>query len=324
MKATMKRDSRLKYTCLVGALVFIAWVPSAPADTIRLRENVEVETDTVLLGHLAELDGENVGKLASLGIGSAPEPGRTKTIPREWIMARIRESVENFEDLTFDGAKRVTVRRSCQTIEVARIAESARQFVLERMPWDPQHTDITVQVPPDSIVAPTGPVDIQWRTSANARFLGSVPLQGVLLVNAKPLKNVTARLTIEPYEEVLTAARDLPRGKPLDPEDLAVQRASVLQASTRALVNGTEVLGMVTRRAIPAGAFLTNQDVELPKVVKRNQQVPIELFDGAVHLRAEAKALQDGRIGDTIAVAAEFSLQPVLGRIRADGVVEIQ
>ena len=76
-------------------------------------------------------------------------------------------------------------------------------------------------------------------------------------------------------------------------------------------------------RTLFPGDPLTTRNTQMPKVVRRNQFVPVELKAGTLQVRSQARALGDAAVGDTVRCVNEGTKEEFQGVVRGDGVVVV-
>lgn len=113
------------------------------------------------------------------------------------------------------------------------------------------------------------------------------------------------------------AARTLRAGVVLTEADLRAEGGGA-GARIDALV------GLETRRAIYAGRPVRAGDLGPPTLVRRNAVVTVLYRDGALDIRADARALESGGVGEAIRVINLASRQMVRATVVGEGMVEVQ
>jgi len=83
------------------------------------------------------------------------------------------------------------------------------------------------------------------------------------------------------------------------------------------------VIGLQTRRALPAGRILGPADVMRPVAIRRGDQVAIEVQTAAVTIRMRGEALADGGVGQRISVRNVSSGKRLEAIVRSEGTVEV-
>jgi len=120
-------------------------------------------------------------------------------------------------------------------------------------------------------------------------------------------------------EPAVIATRPIPSRTVLTAADVAL-RPSPFGGG---LADPAEAIGMETRVALYAGRPIRAEDIGPPALVERNALVLLRYERGALVITAEGRALDRGALGDRIRVTNLSSRQTVVGRIAADGAVEV-
>lgn len=84
-----------------------------------------------------------------------------------------------------------------------------------------------------------------------------------------------------------------------------------------------QLVGMQLRRVTEEGVVLHARDVMEPRLVSRGGLVTIKIETPALLVTAQGKALQDGKLGDTVRVINTQSSRTVEGVVESDGSVRI-
>jgi len=113
-------------------------------------------------------------------------------------------------------------------------------------------------------------------------------------------------------------------GQILKTGDLRLMEENGFPKRLPALANLEAAIGLVARRAIPAGSVLTAAMLEPPNDVERGQTVLVEVHSGAATVKVEAKAESAGRRGDTVAMRNASSGSLFHGQIEGKGRVIVK
>lgn len=310
-------------TAVAAALMLIPVLAGA-ADTLVLKEEAYVKGPTVLLGEVAEIEGENAAALANIEVGAAASPGDTKQLNAALVEVRLRNAGIDPKGVEIKGARSVRATTSSLELSKEMIAESLRAYIAQSMPWPLEDTDIEVPLPLQDMVVPEGKVELTWRPSPEYRFLGAGAFRGSVVVDGHPERSLLCKASINAYGTVLTAAGDIPRGRIICAADLATRKESLLTAPAAALLDRESAVGMVARRTIFTGQIITSRDIEARTLIKRNQLVRVEMQSGDLHIQTRAKTLMDGRAGDVVVCVNLNSQEQFQGVVRADGVVMVK
>jgi len=136
--------------------------------------------------------------------------------------------------------------------------------------------------------------------------------------------SVWARVRLTVLESRLVSLVDLTPGHILEASDLQVQETAAFPNRLAPLATIEAAVGLVARRAIPAGSILTATMLETPNDVERGQTVIVEVHSGGALIKLEAKAESAGRRGDTVTVRNVTSGTLFRAQIEAKGRVTVK
>ncbi|MBI2423464.1 MAG: flagellar basal body P-ring formation protein FlgA [Candidatus Hydrogenedentes bacterium] len=312
--------SRAFAMLLLGLLA----MPLGAEDRVVLKEVVAVKGPLLRLGDLATIESPDALALAEVEVGAAAVPGSYKNVNLSLVEASLRNAGIEGREFKFEGAAQV--RAETLSLELSRemITASLRSFIEQEMPWDASEAEVEIPMVLQNVVVPDGVHDIRWKANPQYEYLGTGSFQGVIVVDGVEQKHLMARATIEAYGNVLVAATDIPRGRPISAGDLEMKKHPLSNAPANAFTDMKDAIGLVAKKTIFPGQVLTERNVEARLVVKRNQIVPVEMRVGGVNIQTSAKALMDGRANDVIVCANPSSKEEFQGLVRDDGTVVVQ
>jgi flagellar basal body P-ring formation protein FlgA len=117
--------------------------------------------------------------------------------------------------------------------------------------------------------------------------------------------------------DVLTWARNITAGEIVQPEDLVWGKAALAPAGAAA--DPDAMVGLVARRALRAGATVTERDVSALQAVKANEIVTLTFDSEGISLALQAKALTGGAVGEVINVQNVTSKKTVQAVVTGPG-----
>lgn len=130
-------------------------------------------------------------------------------------------------------------------------------------------------------------------------------------------------VSVTRYAAVVVAARALPRGTTLGPEDLAVERRRLARGRAGHASDPATLTGRVTTRAIPAGELVRPSAVRAARLVRRGERVVLAAGGDTVRIRMGGRALEDGAAGERISVRNLSSDRVVEGVVAEAGLVVV-
>ncbi len=122
---------------------------------------------------------------------------------------------------------------------------------------------------------------------------------------------------------IVSTIRSLARGSTLSSDDLRLKTIR-MNPSEKPFINQLEsAVGKELSRSLSAGTNLTQSMVRLPKVVSRGDNITMIVSIGSLEVRSSGKALQDGIVGQRIALQNVKSRRRVEGWVQMDGSVRV-
>lgn len=305
------------------AISAIAWAEES--GSIKIKEQVLVKGPKVYLSDLVEVkEPELMERLATIEVSGAALPGSSKQLTASLVEARLDHAGVDLGELDPNRPSQITATTMSIEVSPEALAASLREHIELEMPWDPEVTEIDVPLPRQNLMAPEGDMTIEWRASPQYRYVGPTNFRGNVLIDGSLYRTVVLRAVVETYQEIVVAATDIPRGRPVSASQLAMQTIALSLAPDGAVTDMSEVEGLVARKTLFPGQPVTTRVVELRRLIKRNQMVPVELSASAIKIQHQAKAMMDGKEGDVIVCANPVTKEEFQGVVRADGVVEVR
>lgn len=114
----------------------------------------------------------------------------------------------------------------------------------------------------------------------------------------------------------VTASRTLPAGTVIGASDLYV-------APEDDPAEADAMIGLQTRMTVYAGRAINPAHLRPPRLVARNQMVPLIFSTGALRIETEGRALAEGAAGDTIPVMNLSSRRTISAVVEPNGTLRI-
>ncbi len=314
---------RMNSMCLAAATLLLP-VLAATADSIQFKDNVYVKGPKVLLGDVADIDGENAEALASVELAPAATPGNTTRVDAALVSARLKNAGVNMEEVTMAGPRRMSATTLHLDITDGMVTQALRDYIEAEMPWDPANATVDVYSSGQAFVVPDGEVEFRWRPSSQYAYLGPGQFRGDVLVDGNVVRTLQAKATVQAMGDVAVAASDIERGQVIGRRNVTIDKRELSAVEKGAILNPSEIEGHIASTSIKAGEIITLRMAAPPVLVRRNQLVLVETTAGALTVRSRAKAMADGSAGDYISCANAGSREQFVGMVRRDGVVVVE
>jgi flagellar basal body P-ring formation protein FlgA len=129
--------------------------------------------------------------------------------------------------------------------------------------------------------------------------------------------------TAEVQVDVPVPVRRVAPGEILSEADLTTVPMPAHRLSAGTVASVAELVGLASRRQLAPGRLIQASSVGAPIVVERNRPVTLVYELGGLFLSAEARALQDGGVGDTVKVMNPSSNSVVSGLVTGPQTVAV-
>lgn len=299
---------------LVAAALPLAGA-SAWADAV-LRPSVVVDSDTIKLGDLFD----NAGDKADTVVARAPAPGRRAVVDADWLRrVAINAGVRWVPDNPFVEA---VIERAGATVGAGRIQDAVvAALVAQGVPKDSMvelnsgSSGVVVPLGSDQTVGVEGLYfdDMAQRFTATVVIPADSPTATRMQVNGRVFATI----------EVPVPARPIEHGELLAVRDLTFLKVRKDQLRADAVTDVDQVIGEAARQTLRAGDPISVNDLERPLAVTRGALIEVVLKTPDMLLTTQAKALDDGAIGDVVRVLNTRSNITVQGTVDGPGEVTV-
>ena len=274
----------------------LALAAGARAEAPTLNDSVVVEGNYIHLGDLFRHAGERADAI----VAYAPAPGKVAMFDVNWLYRVAQAYGLGWRPFTLQD--RATVRRSSQVICSGDIARQVREALNERG-VDPElqvalsNPGLRLFVAADR--ATTVAIEDLAYDAVTRRFSAIV---------AAPADDPAAqriRVTGRTFAttEVPVPRRRIVADKVITEGDLEWISMRSDRVPREAVMEATDLVGMVPRRSLRAGQPVRPADVGRPILVTKGTVVTMVVRAPMMTLTAKGRALDDGSEGDTVRIA---------------------
>lgn len=319
----MKRLNRNTITMIALTLLLglLADVASAAPASIRLKDSARVSGRKVLLRDVARIDHVEPAieeQLGGIELGTSPNPGFSRYIPRQTIESRIRALGLTSDDMTLSGAEGVTVQVKSVRIRGEELLHLGKEFLDgELAGLGGEYTIETVRNHA-GVLVPVGngmtAFDVKWHHTPRSTGIVSLDIQ--VMVDGDLYSTVPVQFKIRRFDYVLVAMEEINRSEPFTKSNTSVERVEITQVKGNIARSVKEMALYLSKQRIEPGTVIRQEAGYLPDIVQRGQAVSVTVKKGALSIRSRGTARQSGAFGETIEV-----LNPDSGNIFKSTVV---
>jgi flagella basal body P-ring formation protein FlgA len=296
----------------VGAMTFSVLIaPGANGLVISLREEASVRSATILLKDVADVRGpdlDTIEKLSQISLGPSPEFGSVKTLSRHQIGQFIQAAAGPVRSEEFSGAAAVQVRVKGGAINAEEVEALLKAYIRKASSWNESEIEISsirnlngIELPPDGAELRLSPID----ASMGYKSI----LAPVEIVRAgKTLRRFWITAEIDIHAEILVAAQKITPGKIVQPGDVVKKNIPIADLHMAYARNPEEVVGKAASRIFSPGDPIPCQFFANPSLIKSGETVQLRLERKGIVLTSQARAEQDGKLGQVIRIRSlDFS-----------------
>jgi flagella basal body P-ring formation protein FlgA len=168
--------------------------------------------------------------------------------------------------------------------------------------------------------------DVELRLAPGATFSGRKKIVAPfdIVQSGKTIQSLWITAEVSIRASILTAARKISVNKSVTPEDIVQTAAEIPDIRMDYARRPEDLIGKVARRGFAPGVPLTLESFADPFLVRHGEMVQLRLQRNGIILTSQAKAQQDGKLGQIITVRnLEFST-PLKAQVTGRGAVQIQ
>jgi len=286
--------------------------------TMTLPEQVEVDSAEVVLGHLAVLTGADaalIRQLQDIALGRAPSPGNSRTISRNYIALRLRQSGVDPDTIRINAPDKVTLVRRAVNISAADLEMLVREYVAAHPPFSGAAMTITgVRVPGD-ITLPTGDVQHELQFLPQSRPSGTLPVNIFFNIDGVLVKRVMATVNVVLMKDVPVTKHPIARYQMIQADDLMMQTMDMTDLPANTVLSFEEIKGQRARRNIGPQTVLRTDQFEFPPAVRRGDRVIILAESAGLRITALGEVQNAAKVGERVRVVNLDSDKTLLARV---------
>jgi len=333
MKVLHWHKPRIGYPSLVVILMMLLTTGPLFAGTssnrasLTMPEQVEVEDDEVVLGQLAEIAGADAAlndQLKDIVVGRAPLPGNSRTVSRDYIALRVRQSGIDPDAILMNVPDQVTLVRRAVNISAADLEMMVREYVAAHPPFSGAAMTITSVRVPGDIMLPTGEVQHEIQFLPQGRPSGTLPVNIFFSIDEVLIKRVIATVTVVIMKEVPVTKHPIARYQSIQADDLMMKTMDVTDLPPNAVFSFEEIAGQRARRTIGPQAVLRTDQFEFPPAVKRGDRVIILAESSGLRITTIGEIQNTAKAGERVRVVNLESNKTLLALVIDSRTVQVE
>lgn len=271
---------------------------------VTLHPESVIKEDHVCLRHISALTGpdELVQKAGELTLGTFTAKGQVLYADRKTILSRLASAGILSRQVELIGAETAEIQRDEKTVPSQQIIDAARAYIDTQLEGQNVCTIQTVGTPPPVVLDdPNSPAELSAQMS-RYQIAGAKKVTIAVIQNKVQIAQQEVIFAIRYKVRRAVAQRELLPGTVLGSQDIRIEQ---VESSVPQSADWKEPFGMTAKRRIPKDARIHPDWISpaaAPVLIKRNQQVLVQLDTGSMYLSAPGQALDEGHLGELIRV----------------------
>jgi flagella basal body P-ring formation protein FlgA len=313
--------TQVQIRALLAATLLVAGATAAPAATgrIHMLPQATVAGVKVRLSDLAALEGRAVD-FAEVEIGPSPEPGASRRISGQSVLARLREAGMD-DEVAYTIPATVNVSRAYQLLDEATLRPIIEAQLGDKL--GPGDRIDAIDVPRPARI-PLGAFEIEVEAPAAHGTGGGFRRTDLrVLQDGAQVATVGARVKIASFGPVVVARQPVARGALVRAEDLRIEERRLDEMPSTVVSEIDEVIGKEARVALAAGKPISVQAISSAALVKRGDVVRLTIEKGGMLLSVAGEALETAGVGERVRVINDSSKRELVGRVVDHGTVHV-
>jgi flagella basal body P-ring formation protein FlgA len=306
------------------AMALILAIYPVHADTvtesisISIPAKVEVDgADVVLgqLGHVTATERDLTKQVEAVTIGRAPQAGHSRTISRNYILLRLRQSGFDPNLIAIKAPEKIVLSRRAVTISAVDLEMMVRAYIADNPPFRGADMTITSVRIPGEVLLPTGDVHHEIQYLPQSRASGTLPLNIFFSIDGTPIKRILVTANITLMKDVPVTRRPIARYQLIQAEDLMMQTMDVTDLPANTVFAFEDIKGQRARRNIGPRTVLRKDQLEFPPAVKKGDRVLIVAESGGLRITTTGEVKSQGKVGDRVKVENLDSNKTLFARV---------
>ena len=314
-------NSGPKISAAFCALILALSINFAHAAELTLRSNISIVDDVVTLGDLFE----HAGAVASKPVFRSPRLGQTGVLNARRISRVARENGLNW--LNREYLEKIVIRREANIITVDEISTRIGEKLKNNYPLRVANSQLEISLGNKAL-----PFVMRADTKAefeiekirydrrSGRFTAVISGPA----GSANMKRVTYTGRATEVIEIPVLVQPLTRGQAFKSGFLETRKFPARRVNSRVITQAADLTGMAARRSLRPNSPIRINDVEKPRIVKKNALVSVVYKVGTLNITFRGRALEDGALGETVSVLNSRSRRTIQTIVTAPNTVAAQ
>jgi flagella basal body P-ring formation protein FlgA len=310
-----------------GALVmFTAGVPfcvlsSEQPSGLVLTASAEVDSEGVLLSHVAKLPGQEA--LPVISLGEAPAFGKALVLTRADISNALFKAAPELAGQPLLGAEKVRITRRSAIFDEESLKAMLAAVLQRDHVKDRGDLELRLSRAWTAVRVPDEPLTLKILDLPTAGVTPSFIVRFELRTARETVGTWQTAVQARVLREVWVTREALRRGQPLTEASLDRQRRDVLTVREPLFDWTDPAIQLDVAESLQAGATVFARSARPHPVVRRGQIADAVLLDGSLSVSLKVEVLEDGAPGELIRARNPQTRRELRGKVIHESLLAI-
>ena len=211
-----------------------------------------------------------------------------------------------------------------RTVTSKEIRESAENYLINNLDWNPESMDITVSYEAKDLVLPEGKLLLDFGMPKNPRGVGRIPLTVQVKVDDKFIRRLRVNAKVGVYQDVVRTVNSVQRGNVISASDVIVARTRTERILKDVPATLNQVIGQAATKNIQNGEIVKFRDLKRVPMVERGSRVLILATKGPVKITAPGAVREDGFKNSIVQVVNLETKKTIYAEVLSANTVEVK
>ena len=211
-----------------------------------------------------------------------------------------------------------------RTVTSQEIRESAENYLINSLDWDPESMDISIKYEARDLELPEGKLLLDFLKINNPRGVGRIPLTALVKVDGKFIKRLRVNAKVAVYQDVVKTVSSIQRGNVISVSDVVVERTRTERVLKDIPTTLDKVIGQAVTRNLQNGKIVKFRDLKKVPTVKRGSRVIILARKGSVKITAPGTVREDGFKNSIVQVVNLETKKMIYAEVINSNMVEVR
>ncbi len=287
---------------------------------VNLKKFTKVKGDTVYLKDIAVIKAEGeepsfINFLKNLPVLKSPKPSTTISVSKNQLVFLLQKNHLALDSFKFSGSENCIITRDYKKLSTKKIEEKVRKFINQKFE---KVEIVSVNLTNKTYLIPS--TSISEKIKIKSESLKNLYLEYQIYENGNLTYKIPVTVSIKKYMKVVSAKRDIPKGKIITLEDLKTTEIEFKRRSNY-ITEIENAVGKVAKRDILKGTVIKTSLLKPDYKVKRRKNVKIIYRNGNINIELMGLALENGAVGDIVKIKNISSGKVILCKVIKENTV---